>query len=139
MGRVAPFQTNLECARGGDVKRLGKDASEFKTDGSPSRWSTGTLPSPTTILPRPSSLSRRPRGPTASGRRASFSSEQWSGEGQKPDDDKAGSVYKARLAYLPRTLAPNETATLRIRLRFSGRRKGTSSSTREGDGLRSAT
>src|SRR5258708_4213021 len=30
LGRVSPFVTGLECARGDDVKRLGKDASEFK-------------------------------------------------------------------------------------------------------------
>ena len=30
LGRVSPFQTNLECARGSDVKRLAKDANEFK-------------------------------------------------------------------------------------------------------------
>ena len=28
---MSPFQTGLECARGSDVKRLAKDASEFKT------------------------------------------------------------------------------------------------------------
>src|SRR5579883_2783599 len=29
LGRVSPFQTDLECARGDDVKRLQKDAKEF--------------------------------------------------------------------------------------------------------------
>ena len=31
LGRVSPFQTDLECVRGSDVKRLAKGASEFKT------------------------------------------------------------------------------------------------------------
>src|SRR5579872_529344 len=29
-GRVSPFQTDLECARGGDIKRKGKDDDAFK-------------------------------------------------------------------------------------------------------------
>ena len=110
-GRVAPFQTNLECSRGGDVKRLGKDANEFKTD-----WFSEPLldrfaaitnyyfaqalvpleAAPGSDAPKPS---------------CDILSEQWFGEGQRPDDDKAGAVYKARLTYPPRTLVPNETAT----------------------------
>ena len=31
LGSVSPLQTNLECARAGDVKRLNKGADEFKT------------------------------------------------------------------------------------------------------------
>ena len=30
LGRVSPFQTTLECARDGDVKRKGKDDDAFK-------------------------------------------------------------------------------------------------------------
>ena len=39
--------------------------------------------------------------------------EQWYGASQRPDDDNAGTVYKARLSYPVRTLASKESATYR--------------------------
>ena len=44
---------------------------------------------------------------------AIFLAEQWYSDGQKPDDDEAGDVYKARLKYPSRTLGPNDSATYR--------------------------
>jgi YidC/Oxa1 family membrane protein insertase len=112
-GRVAPFQTNLECARGGDVKRLGKDASEFKND-----WFSEPLVDRYAAITNyyfAQALVPLEAAAGADGAKPSCDllSEHWFGEGQKPDDDKAGDVYKARLSYPSRTLAPNETATYR--------------------------
>ena len=112
-GRVAPFQTNLECARGGDIKRLGKDASEFKTD-----WFSEPLVDRFTAITNyyfAQALVPLEAAPGSDAIKPSCDllAEQWFGEGQRPDDDKAGAVYKARLTYPARTLAPSETAAYR--------------------------
>jgi YidC/Oxa1 family membrane protein insertase len=113
LGRVSPFQTNLECARGGDVKRLAKDASEFKT-----AWFSEPLVDRYAAIANyyfAQVLVPMEAAPDANGDKPSCDvvAEQWYGAGQKPDDDQAGDVYKAQLKYPSRTLAPHESATYR--------------------------
>src|SRR5579883_925693 len=113
LGRVSPFQTNLECARDGDVKRLAKDASEFKTG-----WFSEPLVDRYAAIANyyfAQALVPLEAAPGSGGDKPSCDvvAEQWYGEGQKPDDDQAGDVYKARLQYAPRLLAPRESATYR--------------------------
>ena len=113
LGRVSPFQTGLECARGSDVKRLSKDASEFKTG-----WYSEPLVDRYAAIANyyfaqalvPLDVSSAEGGTKPS---CDVVAEQWYGGNQKPDDDDAGDVYKARLTYPPRELAPKETATYR--------------------------
>ena len=112
-GRATPFQTNLECARGGDVKRLAKGASEFKT-----AWYSEPLVDRYAAIANSyfsQALVPMEAAPGATGDKPSCDivAEQWYSDGQKPDDDQAGDVYKARLSYPTRTLAPNESATYR--------------------------
>jgi YidC/Oxa1 family membrane protein insertase len=113
LGRVSPFQTNLECARDDDVKRLAKDASDFKAGW----WSEPLVDRYTAIanyyfaqalVPLDVAAAEGGNKPTCE-----VLAEQWYGGNQKPDDDEAGDVYKARLTYPPRVLAPKETATYR--------------------------
>lgn len=111
LGRVSPFQTNLECARGNDVKRLAKGASEFKTG-----WFSEPMVDRYTAIANyyfAQALVPLEAAPGASGDKPAceLGDEQWYGEGQAPDDDQAGDVYKARLSYPKRTLGPNESAT----------------------------
>jgi YidC/Oxa1 family membrane protein insertase len=113
LGRVSPFQTNLECARGGEVKRLAKGASEFKTN-----WFSEPLVDRYGAIANyyfAQALVPVEAAPGATGDKPSCDvvDEQWFSEGQKPDDEHAGDVYKARLTYPARTLEPNESATYR--------------------------
>jgi YidC/Oxa1 family membrane protein insertase len=113
LGRVSPFQTNVECARGGDVKRLSKGASEFKTD-----WFSEPLVDRYAAIANyyfAQALVPLEVAPGATGDKPSCDVlvEQWVSIGQKPDDDEAGDVYKARLKYPSRTLGPHESATYR--------------------------
>jgi len=115
LGRVSPFLTNLECARDGDVKRKAKDDDAFKT---PPFWFEEPLDDRyaaianyyfaqalTPLEANPGSGTEKPA--------CGILAEQWYGASQRPDDDQAGNIYHARLAYLPRTLAPRESATYR--------------------------
>jgi YidC/Oxa1 family membrane protein insertase len=113
LGRVSPFQTNLECARDDDVKRLNKGASEFKTG-----WFSEPLVDryaaianyyfAQALVPLDVSAAEGGNKPACD-----LLDEQWFAAGQKPDDDGAGDVYKARLSFPPRQLGPSETATYR--------------------------
>jgi YidC/Oxa1 family membrane protein insertase len=113
LGRVSPFQTGLECARGSDVKRLGKDASEFKTG-----WYSEPLVDRYAAIANyyfaqalvPLDVASAEGGSKPS---CDVVAEQWYGGNQKADDDDAGDVYAARLTYPPRVLAPKESATYR--------------------------
>jgi YidC/Oxa1 family membrane protein insertase len=110
-GRVSPFQTDLECSRGDGVKRLAKDAKEFKTG-----WYSEPL------IDRFASISNYyfaqamvplESAPGATGSKPSCEllAEQWFSSNQKPDDDDAGAVYHAELSYPQRTLGPHESVT----------------------------
>jgi YidC/Oxa1 family membrane protein insertase len=112
-GRVSPFQTGLECARGGEVKRLSKDASEFK-----SGWFSEPLVDRYAAIANyyfAQALVPLEGAPDASGEKPSCDllDEQWYSAGQRPEDDDAGDIYKARLKYPERTLGARETASYR--------------------------
>jgi YidC/Oxa1 family membrane protein insertase len=111
LGRVSPFQTNLECARGGDVKRLSKGADEFKTG-----WFSEPMVDRYSAIANyyfAQALVPLEAAPGVGGDKPAcdLGDEQWFGDGQVPDDDQAGDVYKARLTYPKRTLGPNESVT----------------------------
>jgi YidC/Oxa1 family membrane protein insertase len=113
LGRVSPFQTGLECARDDDVKRLAKDAKEFKTG-----WFSEPLVDRYAAIANyyfAQALVPLDTDPNAGGAKPSCDvvAEQWYSGNQKPDDDDAGAVYKARLTYPSRTLGPKDTATYR--------------------------
>jgi YidC/Oxa1 family membrane protein insertase len=113
LGRVSPFQTNLECARDDDVKRLNKGASEFKTG-----WFSEPLVDRYAAIANyyfaqalvPLDVSAAEGGSKPA---CDLLDEQWFAAGQKPEDDSAGDVYKARLSFPRRQLGPSETATYR--------------------------
>jgi len=113
LGRVSPFQTNLECARAGDIKRLNKGADEFKTGWFPwvgdDRYAAiANYYFAQAIVPLEAAPGVGGDKPTCE-----LADEQWFGAGQQPDDDDAGDVYKARLTYPKRILGPQEQATYR--------------------------
>lgn len=113
LGRVSPFQTGVECARDNEVKRLGKDAKEFKEG-----WFSEPLDDRYAAIANyyfaqalvPLDVSTAAGGAKPS---CDLVAEQWYGANQKPDADDAGDVYKARLTYPMRVLGPKETATYR--------------------------
>jgi YidC/Oxa1 family membrane protein insertase len=95
------------------VKRLAKDASEFKNG-----WFSEPLVDRYGAIANyyfAQALVPLEAAPGSTGDKPSCDllAEQWYSAGQKPDDDQAGAVYKARLKYPARTLAPRETATYR--------------------------
>ncbi|HEX4447104.1 MAG TPA: membrane protein insertase YidC [Polyangiaceae bacterium] len=112
LGRVSPFQTNLECARADQVERKGKDDKVFK---SPPFWYEQPL------INRYAAISNYyfaqalvpadAAGGDAEKPSCAVLAEQWYGGDQKPDDDTAGDIYHARLEYPARTLMPHESAT----------------------------
>ncbi len=112
-GRVSPFQTDLECARDNSVKRLGKDAKEFKTG-----WYGEPLVDRFTSISNyyfAQAMVPLEAAPGATGPKPSCEvlAEQWYSGSQKPDDDAAGDVYHAELSYPQRTLQPKESVTYR--------------------------
>jgi YidC/Oxa1 family membrane protein insertase len=111
LGRVSPFQTNLECSRAGEVKRLNKGADEFKAGwyGEPNVDRYAAIANyyfAQAIVP-----SGAAPGVGGDKPACELEDEQWFGPGQAPDDDEAGDVYKARLTYPRRSLGPNESVT----------------------------
>jgi YidC/Oxa1 family membrane protein insertase len=113
LGRVSPFQTNLECARGDEVKRLNKGADEFKTD-----WYSEPLVDRYAAISNyyfAQALVPLDTDAASGGTKPScdLMIEQWFSGSQRPDDDDAGDVYKARLAYPSHQLGPHESATYR--------------------------
>ncbi len=113
LGRVSPFQTNLECARDDEVKRLNKNANEFNSD-----WFSEPLVDRYAAIANyyfaqalvPLDLSAAEGGSKPS---CDLLDEQWFSGAQKPDDEQAGDVYKARLTYPARQLGPKESASYR--------------------------
>jgi YidC/Oxa1 family membrane protein insertase len=114
LGRVSPFQTGVECARADEVKRLAKDASEFKTG-----WFSQPLNDRYAAIANyyfAQALVPLDVAPGEGGAKPSCDVvvEQGFVDAQEPgNEDKMGDVYKARLTYPARTLAPNESATYR--------------------------
>jgi YidC/Oxa1 family membrane protein insertase len=106
LGRVSPFQTDLQCARTGDVVRKNKD--DFKTG-----WYTQPLSNRYTaiantffaqaLMPVPAKDEVAPE--------CEILAEQWFAPGQDKDDDNAGAIYHSTLEYPSRELQPNESAT----------------------------
>ncbi len=100
-GRVSPFITDLDCARGGDVIRKSKD--DFKQGwvqqaGSDRFAALSNYYFASALMPE---------GAPAT---CETLAEDWVTEGQKRDDDEAGAVYHARLAYDPATLDKGQSA-----------------------------
>src|SRR5579884_2510822 len=115
LGRVSPFQTNLECARDDEVKRKDKNDSAFRK---PPFWFEEPLDDRYAAIANyyfAQALVPLEAAPGATGEKPACDvlAEQWYGAGQKPDDDQAGDIYHARLSYPKRTLAPHESATYR--------------------------
>ncbi|MDB4994552.1 MAG: Inner rane protein translocase component YidC, long form [Myxococcaceae bacterium] len=113
LGRVSPFLSELVCARGKDVERKAKDDSHFKDHG----WFTEPG------VDRFAAVSNYyfaqalvPEGEPADCR---VLAEDWYSAGQARDADNAGAVYHAQLAYAPRELVPQATATYK-QLAFFG-------------------
>ncbi len=113
LGRVSPFLTNLECARGSEVTRKSKDYDAFKK---PPFWFEEPLDDryaaianyyfAQALVPLDAGGESAPEKPSCQ-----LLAEKWYGEGQKPDDNQAGAIYHARLAYPSRVLAPHKSAT----------------------------
>lgn len=111
LGRVSPFQTDLECARDRDIKRKSKDDDAFKH---PPFWFEEPLDDRFAAVANyyfAQALVPVPSGPNAAKPACGILAEQWFGADQKPDDPQAGDIYHARLTYPERTLAPGESAT----------------------------
>jgi YidC/Oxa1 family membrane protein insertase len=111
LGRVSPFQTNLECARGDEVERKGKDDKVFKE---PPFWFEQPL------IDRYTAISNYyfaqalvPQLDGAEKPACNVLAEHFLSGEEKRDEDKDGDIYHARLQYPARTLAPNESATYR--------------------------
>jgi YidC/Oxa1 family membrane protein insertase len=112
LGRVSPFQTDLECARGGDVKRLGKDAKEFQTG-----WYSEPLDDRFAAISDyyfGQALVPLSAAPGAGGDKPScdlLSEHGWRLNEQGSSDDTEGDVYHAKLTYPERVLGPKESVT----------------------------
>jgi YidC/Oxa1 family membrane protein insertase len=114
-GRVSPFQTNLECARLDGVKRKTKDDDAFKK---PPFWFEEPFADRYAAIANyyfAQALVPLEAAPGGGGEKPACGilAERWYGPGEKPEDDEAGAIYHARLAYPTRTLAPHESATYR--------------------------
>jgi YidC/Oxa1 family membrane protein insertase len=115
LGRVSPFQTGLECARDDQVERKAKDDKVFKQ---PPFWFELPLTDRYAAISNyyfAQALVPLDVAPGEGGDKPACAvlAEQWYGSDQKPDDDAAGAIYHARLAYPARTLAPHESTTYR--------------------------
>jgi YidC/Oxa1 family membrane protein insertase len=105
LGRVSPFVTELSCARSGDVTRKARD--DFKKTG---WYSEAGVDRYTAVSNYYFGKALMPVG-SAPLPECRVLAEEWVADGQAADDDKAGAVYHAQLAYPNRTLAPNEAVT----------------------------
>ena len=107
LGRVSPFLTDLECADGKNVTRKNKD--DFK-EGWLSEPADRYAAIGTTYFAQALVPDAGPGGtPTCQ-----VLSEDWYGAGQARDDDEAGNVYHARLAWPTVELQPNASATYKV-------------------------
>jgi len=100
-GRVSPFVSDLQCAHGSDIVRKSKD--DFK-GGWVDQADTDRFAAVSNYYFANALV---PQGASAT---CQVLAEDWVADGQKRDDDDAGAVYHARLAYEPRELKKGETA-----------------------------
>ena len=107
-GRVSPFQTDLSCANGKDIERKGKDDSDFKKHG---WWSEPSVDRYAAVSNYYFAQALVPVDANGEHPSCRILAEDWYSEGQARDDDEAAIVFHAELAYPPKVLAPNETAT----------------------------
>ncbi len=105
LGRVSPFQTDLQCAREGTSSARTRTTS--RPAGTRSRCRTAT-PHRQHLL-RPGADARPLEGRRRS--ECQILAEQWFAPGQDKDDDNAGAIYHSTLEYPSRELQPNETTT----------------------------
>jgi len=108
LGRVSPYITEVQCAKGSSVERKGKDDGDFREKG----WLT------TPDVDRFAAVTNYyfaqalvPDDATNGLPACSVLVEDWVSAGQSRDDDKAGQVYHAKLVYPLRELAPGAAAT----------------------------
>ena len=101
-GRVSPRVTDLSCARDKSVTRKNKDDFKdgwTKEAGADRFAAVSNYYFASVLVPQ--------SGPAE----CDILAEDWFTDDQKRDDDAAGAVYHARLAYEPRVLQKGETAT----------------------------
>jgi YidC/Oxa1 family membrane protein insertase len=126
LGRVSPFLTELSCARGKDdssrpmlgflgigdgntVERKGKDDSDFKKRG---WWTMPNVDHYAAVSNYYFAQSITPiSGSDGILPDCKLLAEDWFSEGQARDDDEAGAVYHAGLAYPAKLLAPQQSVT----------------------------
>ncbi len=135
--RLAPFQTGLECARTDDKRRAQGEgrqdlqAAPVLVRGAarrPVRAAIANYYFAQALVP----LDVQP-GEPGTGDEAdacAVLAEQWYGADQKPDDDKAGAIYHARLDYPARTLDCRTSRRRTGRSRFFEARKSATCSPR---------
>ncbi len=103
-GRVSPFVSDVQCAHGSDIVRKSKD--DFK-EGWVDQPGTDRFAAVSNYYFANALIPQGGAGtPTCQ-----VLAEDWVAEGQKRDDDEAGAVYHARLAYDPHELQKGESAT----------------------------
>ena len=95
--------TDLECANGGDVTRKAKD--DFKEG-----WFSQPADRYAAVDNYFFAQALIPAVPAT----CEILAEEWYSQGQDKDDDEAGAVYHARLAYPGAELAPGATATYSV-------------------------
>jgi YidC/Oxa1 family membrane protein insertase len=108
LGRVSPFQTDLDCARADSVERKTKDDYPNGWFSEPliDRWAAiNNYYFVQALVPWPGggAVEDKPECDTLA--------EDWVGAGQKRDDDEAGAVYHAKLVYPTRELKAQESVT----------------------------
>jgi YidC/Oxa1 family membrane protein insertase len=103
LGRVSPFMTDLECANGKDVARKAKD--DFKEG-----WWSQPADRYAAVDNYFFAQALVPSTPAT----CQILAEEWYSEGQAKDDDKAGSVYHARLDFPAAELAPQGSKTYSV-------------------------
>ncbi len=111
LGRVAPLQTELSCAIGNDVKRKKKDdfKSDWFTEPGVDRYAAVTSHYfAQALIPQPTEGAVADR-PTCQ----LLAEDGWYLKDKPRNADNAATVYHAKLAYPPKELAPQATATYR--------------------------
>ena len=101
LGRVSPFATEVSCAKTGDVERKAQDSFKdgwFSVDGVDRYAAISNYYFAQILVPESGAA------------KCEILAENWTTADQKADDDQAGYLFHARLAYEPKTLQKGETA-----------------------------